>query len=291
MEDVVNEITAQVIAQISDNIAEQVQLSPEEESMLAQVLESEHQEIPVNSQTITVDETTSRFSGAIWYEEIQKQTVTLAGVGGIGSFVGFLLSRVKPQRLIIYDPDRVETVNMSGQLYGQTDVGDYKSVALSNMIRNYANYNNIVALNDRFDANSEATDIMICGFDNMEARKVFYERWKQRVLSYPTGSNDRKKCLFIDGRLAAEEFQVLSIQGNDERAMAEYEDKWLFNDVEAEETICSYKQTTFMANMIASVMVNVFVNFVANRCNPIIDRDVPFFISYDASTMFTKVEM
>lgn len=272
-------------------VSEGTQLNPEEELMLTQALENTHQEIPVNSQTITVDETTSRFSGAIWYEEIQKQVVTLAGVGGVGSYVGFLLGRLKPQRLIIYDPDRVETVNMSGQLYGQTDVGNYKSVALSNMIRNYANYNNIVALSDRFDANSEATDIMICGFDNMEARKVFYERWKQRVLSYPTGSNDRKKCLFIDGRLAAEEFQVLSIQGDDERAMAEYEDKWLFNDVEAEETICSYKQTTFMANMIASVMVNIFVNFVANQCNPIIDRDVPFFISYDASTMFTKVEM
>lgn len=272
-------------------VSEGVQLNPEEELMLIQALENTHREIPVNSQTITVDETTSRFSGAIWYEEIQKQAVTLAGVGGVGSYVGFLLGRLKPQRLIIYDPDRVETVNMSGQLYGQTDVGKYKSVALSIMIRNYANYNNIVALNDRFDANSEATDIMICGFDNMEARKVFYERWKQRVLSYPTGSNDRKKCLFIDGRLAAEEFQVLSIQGNDDRAMKEYEDKWLFSDVEAEETICSYKQTTFMANMIASVMVNVFVNFVANFCGPIIDRDVPFFISYDASTMFTKVEM
>lgn len=272
-------------------VSEGVQLNPEEESMLTQALENMHQEIPVNSQTITVDETTSRFSGAIWYEEIQKQIVTLAGVGGVGSYVGFLLGRLKPQRLIIYDPDRVETVNMSGQLYGQTDVGSFKSVALFNMIRNYANYNNIVALNDRFDADSEATDIMICGFDNMEARKVFYERWKQRVLSYPTGSNDRKKCLFIDGRLAAEEFQVLSIQGNDDRAMKEYEDKWLFSDVEAEETICSYKQTTFMANMIASVMVNIFVNFIANQCNPIIDRDVPFFISYDASTMFTKVEM
>lgn len=272
-------------------VSEGTQLNPEEELMLIQALENTHQEISVNSQTITVDETTSRFSGAIWYEEIQKQAVTLAGVGGVGSYVGFLLGRLKPKRLIIYDPDRVETVNMSGQLYGQTDVGNYKSVALSIMIRNYANYNNIVALNDRFDANSEATDIMICGFDNMEARKVFYERWKQRVLSYPTGSNDRKKCLFIDGRLAAEEFQVLSIQGNDDRAMKEYEDKWLFSDVEAEETICSYKQTTFMANMIASVMVNIFVNFVANQCNPIIDRDVPFFISYDASTMFTKVEM
>lgn len=270
-------------------VSEGVQLNPEEELMLIQALENTHREIPVNSQTITVDETTSRFSGAIWYEEIQKQVVTLAGVGGVGSYVGFLLGRLKPQRLIIYDPDRVETVNMSGQLYGQTDVGNYKSVALSIMIRNYANYNNIVALNDRFDANSEATDIMICGFDNMAARKLFFDKWAAHVASKP--AEERANCLYIDGRLAAEEFQVLSIQGDDERAMAEYEDKWLFNDVEAEETICSYKQTTFMANMIASVMVNVFVNFVANQCNPIIDRDVPFFISYDASTMFTKVEM
>lgn len=281
-----------IAAGVMDEVMpEEAQLSLEEEDILELALESEHQEIPVNSQTITVDETTSRFSGAIWYEEIQKQTVTLAGVGGIGSYVGFLLGRLKPQRLIIYDPDRVETVNMSGQLYGQTDVGNYKSAALANMVRNYANYGNIVALNDRFEDDSEATNIMICGFDNMEARKLFYEKWKQRVLSYSADSDNRKKCLFIDGRLAAEEFQVLSIQGDDERAMVEYEDKWLFSDAEAEETICSYKQTTFMANMIASVMVNVFVNFVANQCGPIIDRDVPFFISYDASTMFTKVEM
>lgn len=308
MEDSVSEASAQALNQlygegveqarqeleraITDyEIPEEAQLSPEEEAMLSVAMDGVHHEIPVNSQTITIDETTSRFSGAIWYEEIQKQTVTLAGVGGIGSYVGFLLSRLKPDRLIIYDPDRVETVNMSGQLYGQTDVGCYKCAALADMVMNYANYCNIVALDQRFEDGSDATDIMICGFDNMTARRTFYEKWKQRVLSYPAGSDNRKKCLFIDGRLAAEEFQVLSIQGDDERAMAAYEDKWLFSDAEAEETICSYKQTTFMANMIASVMVNVFVNFIANQCGPIIDRDVPFFISYDASTMFTKVEM
>ena len=308
MEDSVSEASAQALNQlygegveqarqeleraITDyEIPEEAQLSPEGEAMLSIAMDGVHHEIPVNSQTITIDETTSRFSGAIWYEEIQKQTVTLAGVGGIGSYVGFLLSRLKPNRLIIYDPDRVETVNMSGQLYGQTDVGRYKCAALADMVMNYANYYNIVALDQRFEDGSDATDIMICGFDNMTARRTFYEKWKQRVLSYPAGSDNRKKCLFIDGRLAAEEFQVLSIQGDDERAMAAYEDKWLFSDAEAEETICSYKQTTFMANMIASVMVNVFVNFIANQCGPIIDRDVPFFISYDASTMFTKVEM
>lgn len=91
--------------------------------------------------------------------------------------------------------------------------------------------------------------------------------------------------------MAAEEYQVFAIQGTDERAMKEYEDKWLFSDEEAEETICSYKQTTFMANMIASTMVNIFVNFVANLCEPIFPREVPFFTSYDASTMFTKVEL
>ena len=46
-----------------------------------------------------------------------------------------------------------------------------------------------------------------------------------------------------------------------------------------------------MANMIASVIVNLFVNFVANECSPIIDRDVPFMTSYAADTMYFKVEM
>ena len=97
MEDIASEITAQALNQLAERRVEQssqeseraieaVQLSPEEEAMLAAALDSEHQEIPENSQTITVDETTSRFSGAIWYEEIQKQIVTLAGIGGIGRF-------------------------------------------------------------------------------------------------------------------------------------------------------------------------------------------------------------
>lgn len=253
-----------------------------------QALERERQEIPVNSQTITIDETTSRFSGAIWYEHVMNQTVSLAGVGGIGSHLSFLLGRLKPARLIIYDPDRVEAANMSGQLYALSQLGESKVAALSNTISDYANYYNVVAMNERFTVDSEATNIMMCGFDNMEARKIFYDRWKSRVDAY-CNEEDMKKCLLIDGRLAAEEFQVLAIQGDNLVARKEYEDKWLFSDNEVEETICSYKQTTFTASMIASVMTNIFVNFVANQCNPLIERDVPFLVSYNASTMFTKV--
>ena len=261
-----------------------------EEEVLNNIeLEEEPLAIPVNSGSLTVDETTSRFSSAIWYNTIQEKTVTLAGVGGIGSYVGFLLGRMKPRHLFIYDPDVVEAANMSGQLYSRQNIGSYKVHSLAQMIGNYADYFRVTSYSERFTSESEATDIMICGFDNMSARKLFFNKWVHHVES--KSEEEKCKCLFIDGRLAAEEFQVFAIQGNDTRAIEEYSNKWLFSDYEAEETICSYKQTTFMANMIASIMVNVFVNFVANECNPLMLRDVPFLTQYSADTMFFKVDM
>ena len=263
-------------------------LSREEEELLAQVVEEAHSEIPVNSGSLLVDEPTSRFSSAIWYEAIQKKTIVLAGIGGIGSYVGFLLARMKPTSLFIYDPDIVETVNMSGQLYSGEDIGNYKVNALSGMISKYCGYNSIFAIPERFDDSSEASDIMICGFDNMAARKIFFNKWLDHVRS--KSEVERANCLYVDGRLAAEEFQVLCIKGDDEFNINRYEKEFLFSDAEADATVCSYKQTTFMANMIASVMVNLFVNFVANQCKPLIERDLPFYTTYSAETMYYKTE-
>ena len=265
------------------------ELSEEEQAILDQAVEDAHQEIPSNSATLLVDEATSRFSSAIWYENIQKKTVILAGVGGIGSHLGFLLARMKPASMFIYDDDIVEAVNMSGQLYGQSDLGRLKVSALAEMIRNYAGYSSVFAISERFTNESEASDIMICGFDNMAARKLFFNKWLSHVQSKP--EEERKNCLFIDGRLAAEEFQVLCIKGDDEYNINRYSNEYLFSDAEADETICSYKQTTFCANMIASYMVNLFVNFCANQCEPLIDRDLPFLTTYNAETMYLKTEV
>lgn len=265
------------------------ELSEEEQAILDQAVEDAHQEIPTNSATLLVDEATSRFSSAIWYENIQKKTVILAGVGGIGSYVGFLLARMKPASMFIYDDDIVEAVNMSGQLYGQSDLGRPKVSALAEMIRNYAGYSSVFATSERFTNESEASDIMICGFDNMAARRLFFNKWVNHVQSKP--EEERKNCLFIDGRLAAEEFQVLCIKGDDEYNINRYSNEYLFSDAEADETICSYKQTTFCANMIASYMVNLFVNFCANQCEPLIDRDLPFLTTYNAETMYLKTEV
>lgn len=278
------------ITGVEDSPTEEVSvLSSEEMAVLEQAVEEAHQEIPENSATLLVDEATSRFSSAIWYENIQKKTIILAGVGGIGSYVGFLLARLKPSSMFIFDDDIVETVNMSGQLYGLSDLGKPKVSALAGMIRNYADYGSAFAINERFTRDSESTDIMICGFDNMEARKIFFDTWLSRVNDKP--EEERKNCLFLDGRLAAEEFQVLCIKGDDEYNINRYSNEFLFSDEEADATVCSYKQTTFCANMIASYIVNLFVNFCANQCNPLIERDLPFLTTYNAETMYLKTEV
>lgn len=268
-------------------------LTAEEAELLDVALVQAHEEdsniLPVNSRTLLLDETSSRFSSALWFEEIGKQTVTLAGLGGIGSYVAFLLGRLKISRLYLFDDDIVEESNLSGQLYSTDDLGMYKVQAVSRLVRDYAEYYNLISPPRKFDYCSPATDIMICGFDNMQARSIFYTKWKNHVVSIP--ENERENCLFIDGRLAAEEFQVFCIKGTDRYFMEKYKDNWLFNDNEAEETLCSYKQTSYCANMIGSIMVNLFINFVANKCNPIIERELPFYTHYDAERMILKTEV
>lgn len=243
--------------------------------------------IPTNATTEII-QTTSRFSSAIWFEKIQQQHIILAGVGGIGSYVAFLLSRMKPKSITLYDPDTVETVNMAGQLYGTPDIGFRKVDIMNNRMREFSSYYNTYAYGRRYTGNEPTVDIMICGFDNMEARRTFFLSWLNHVDSLP--KSRKEKCLFIDGRLNAEEFQVLCITGDNQYAINNYRENWLFEDSDVEEAVCSYKQTSYMANMIGSVMTNLFVNFCANMCDPIMPRDVPFLTRYDGTTMFFKTE-
>lgn len=250
------------------------------------ILEDDAPIIPV--PTIDdVDENNARFSSAIWFKEIQKQNILLAGCGGIGSYVAFLLSRMCPASIYLYDDDTVETVNMAGQLYSVSDVGKYKVDAMANSMANFSLYKSIYAIRERFTSETPPLDIMISGFDNMQARKIFFKSWVDHVASKP--EEERKNCLFIDGRLAAEDLQVFCLRGDDTVNIVKYKNTQLFSDEEADEALCSYKQTTYMANLIGSFIVNLFTNFVANK---IVDgmRELPYMISYSGDTMKFNME-
>lgn len=70
------------IAAITDNVLETTPLTDEERNHPLAV----PYHVPANSGSLNVAEHTSRFSGASWFEEIQKKTIILAGLGGIGRF-------------------------------------------------------------------------------------------------------------------------------------------------------------------------------------------------------------
>ena len=155
--------------------------------------------IPENSDSLLVSETTSRFSSAIWYDNIKTKNIIVAGIGGIGSYIVFLLSRMNPNNILVFDPDVVEAVNLSGQLYSTNDIGIRKTAAISRMVSYYSQYMKVDSISQRYENYSTTRDIMICGFDNMEARKTFFNNWYNRIILY--SEKEKKNCLFIDGRI------------------------------------------------------------------------------------------
>lgn len=244
--------------------------------------------IQPNSPTLLMNDATSRFSGTEWYNEIQRKRVLIAGCGGIGSNLAFQIARMHPEAIVLYDDDEVERANMSGQLFSMADVGEFKVNAVANKIYSFTTTEHVMAIPEKFTPNSEVMDIMMCGFDSMKARRTFFNAWHEHVRVKTV--EERKKCLFLDGRLSIDTLQIFCITGDDTANMARYMNNFLFSDDDADETVCSMKQTTYLACMIGSLMTNLFTNFVANTLDPVIPYDLPFFTEYDAQNMIFKTE-
>ena len=116
----------------------------------------------------------SRFKGADWFEIVQEQEIILAGLGGIGSYVNFALSRLGPRALYLFDDDRFESHNMSGQFVSKNDINKFKVEVAKNHSYNFSNYNTCIYPQKYIKDRCIKTKVMICGFDNMKARKDFY---------------------------------------------------------------------------------------------------------------------
>jgi hypothetical protein len=244
--------------------------------------------IPENPKSLLLSETNLRFSAADWFESMKTRNITIAGLGGIGSWVAVLVGKLTPHFIYVHDTDNIEPVNIAGQLYNITQYGNKKAIETASNIRSFCNFYDVEARVGAFGRFSNCSDILICGFDSMRSRREAYRAWINK-----TGVIDKSKCLFIDGRLAAEEFQIFCITGDDEYHKKLYEKEWLFSDSEAEATVCSYKQTAYCASMIASYMTNLLVNFVSNTANDeptLFPRELPFKTVYDARLMLFKTE-
>lgn len=243
--------------------------------------ESVYDDLPDKLSPI-IQENISRFQGAAWFEKIKTLNIAIIGSGGIGSYTSFLISRVQPEHIYLFDFDNVDHSNLSGQLFCSNDVGSSKVVAMSNFIKSYSKYHNISTFG-RFYRHTyiENCDIIIGALDNMEVRKNVFENWK---------ANGKEDSLLIDGRLNAEEFQIFSMLKNNKEAQENYAKEWLFSSEEADVTTCSYKQTSFMANMIGTMITNIVVNYAYNSHFGMPIRTIPYKMYYSGPSMDFKID-
>lgn len=242
--------------------------------------------IPQNPKDIKylVNGNTDRFRGAVWFNKFKLQNITVIGLGGIGSNLMYNLARLQPNMISVYDMDTVEESNLAGQHYTVNDLGKLKTTATTDMIKQYA-MNARIYCNSEFDSMSYTNKITIVGPDNMKTRKLAFNKW---VKTLENDYKNKQEYLFIDGRLAFNEFQIFAIQGDDYYHIDKYKES-LFDDNEAEETICSMKQTTFCASMIGAIMTNLVVNFIANLVAPD-SHIIPFKTFYNSDFMFLKTD-
>ena len=97
--------------------------------------------------------------------------VLIIGAGGIGSFLIPLLDMTDLYAITVYDPDRVETKNLTYQNFVKEDVGKYK----------------VAVMNERYNLKSaepypiltknqiQKYELVVCCADNLAVRKMLYK--------------------------------------------------------------------------------------------------------------------
>lgn len=213
-----------------------------------------------------------RFKDALWIttEKDPYNFIFIGGAGGIGSWTSLFLARAG-FHLYIADFDILEKHNLGGQIFSIEDIGKPKVEALSNIILNTSEVHidtSLVPIN----IETIGYPFMISCFDNMKARKNFFESWKRSIIE----ENMENEGLLIDGRLSMESFQIYCVTSKN---IEKYE-KTLFNDDEVQDLPCTMKQTSHIAAMIASHITSMFTNHVVNLKRNRAERELPFLYEF-----------
>lgn len=225
-----------------------------------------------------IDIKKSRFRDAEWFEKANdfSTPIIVGGAGGIGSWLMLLLTRIlnyKKCDIYLYDFDSVEEINMAGQLYTRSDIGNNKAEAVKRIVEKFSEYYSVFPVSTPYDKSSLASSVMFSCFDNMQARKIMFEKWKEEALNSPL-----EKSIFIDGRLLAEQFQVFFVTLD---RIPMYK-KYLFDDKDVPDMNCSYKQTSHFAAAIAAKMIQGFTNWLAGDVT-----ELPFYYEEIGSLFIT----
>ena len=109
--------------------------------------------------------------------KISKATVAVCGLGGLGSNISVSLARAGIGKLILIDFDKVDVTNLHRQQYKASQVGLYKTEALSTNLHEIAPYITVTChkeqiTEENFETLLADADIICEAFDKAEAKAM-----------------------------------------------------------------------------------------------------------------------
>lgn len=206
----------------------------------------------------------NNFKSAPWFEKSQEESIVICGMGGIGSNALYNLVRTIPLAYyIIADGDNVEQHNIGTQFFNKGSIGKKKVEAIrAFMVNNFGSLNISTIPNFIKEDTIIPYNIIISAFDNMKARKMLYNIWK----------NNPDREILIDGRLRANVYEIYTVTPGMEE---EYE-KTLFDDSEVDDGPCTFKQTAYFGMLIGARITQIVVNYLSNKYSDEPIYKVPF---------------
>lgn len=106
-----------------------------------------------------------------------NSTVAICGLGGLGSNIATALARAGIGKLILVDFDKVDISNLHRQQYKANQIGQWKTEALAENLREIAPYievetHTVLVTEENFEALLSEADIICEAFDRAEAKAM-----------------------------------------------------------------------------------------------------------------------
>lgn len=187
-------------------------------------------------------------------EEVLEQSVAVIGLGGIGSPTAYMLAKMGIDNMELIDFDKVETHNLSTQMYDSCDVGISKAVALAGKINEELN---LVMTAGEYKAEMlPVSDIAIIALDSMDERIKIWKATKEMPQ------------WVIDARMGLEFCRIYAFSPMDTTAVKAYE-KSLYTSEEAVQLPCTERAVVYNTFFIASIITSIVKKILMGE-------DVPF---------------
>lgn len=196
-------------------------------------------------------------------DRAELTSVTIGGVGAIGSFVTMTLSKMGIKNLVAFDKDTLEPQNFANQVYPVDGLGKKKVVALEQVVKQYSGgalatipqwvtKKGMIGVRDR--TTNTNTRIFVCATDSMASRKEIWDIFK--AVSFGR--------YYIDARMGAQVFRVFCVDTWDLNQVQRY-GATLTTDEQAEQERCGQKSIIYTVLGVAAEVCNLVRRIISEE--------------------------